>query len=70
MTNIPAAELAARRAAWADARRTGAYVVVVQRGDVLIHMPLAALHITRGDTIIALVSPYSQEPARPTEPTD
>lgn len=63
---IPADELAARRAAWVDARHQGAYMVVVQRGAALVHFPLAQLRIMAGDTIVALVSPYSNEPTSQT----
>lgn len=55
-------ELTARHAAWVDARHQGAYMVVLKRGAALIHFPLAQLRIMAGDTILALVSPYSQEP--------
>ncbi|MCB8988111.1 MAG: hypothetical protein H6661_10230 [Ardenticatenaceae bacterium] len=57
-------EAAAKYTAWLEAKRQGAYMVVIHRGDALVNFPLTELRIMRGDTVIALVSPHSQ----PTQP--
>lgn len=49
--------------AWQVAKETNAHQVVIQRGEAIFRRPLDDnLDLQRGDTILALVSPYSEQP--------
>lgn len=59
-------EQTCKRNAWLAARQTNTHQVVIQRAQAIFHRPLPDLKIERGDTILALVSPYSDEPKQDT----